>query len=64
VVYTGETTVVAEMAGTPDEVDDFLAAVQPLGVVEVGRSGRVTLTCDDTPLYQPEAQDEACSVLA
>jgi hypothetical protein len=39
VVDTGISSVIFEITGKPDKVDQFIALMVPLGLVEVARSG-------------------------
>ena len=44
VVDVALTSVVVEVTGTEDKVDAFLETLRPYGVIEMGRTGRVSMT--------------------
>jgi len=44
ILDVGASTMVLEMAGTPDDVERFLAAIRPFGIQEMMRTGRIAMT--------------------
>jgi len=45
-VDVGASTITFEVSGTPDVLGDFLELVQPYGVVDLAKSGRIALPRD------------------
>jgi acetolactate synthase-1/3 small subunit len=43
VMDVGHDTLSMELTGSPDKIDDFIALVQPYGIVEMARSGVVSM---------------------
>jgi acetolactate synthase-1/3 small subunit len=43
VMDVGQDTMTLELAGSPDKIDDFVALLLPYGLVEIARSGMVSL---------------------
>jgi acetolactate synthase-1/3 small subunit len=43
VMDVGHETMTLEMAGKPEKIDDFISLLQPYGIVEMARSGVVSL---------------------
>ena len=60
VVDVALTSLVLEVTGTEEKVDAFIETLRPYGVIEMGRTGRVSMTrgLDRSP-GRPEAGDEA-----
>ena len=44
ILDVGASTMVLEMAGTPDDVERFLSAIRPFGIQEMMRTGRIAMT--------------------
>ena len=36
-------TIIAEVTGAPDEIDDFLEKIRPIGIIEMSRTGATAL---------------------
>lgn len=45
-VDVGATTITFELSGTPDKLADFLELMQPYGVLDLAKSGRIALSKD------------------
>jgi acetolactate synthase I/III small subunit len=43
VMDVGHDTMAVELTGSPDKIEDFLALLQPYGIVEIARSGIVAM---------------------
>ncbi|MGE0591296.1 MAG: acetolactate synthase small subunit [Vicinamibacterales bacterium] len=50
VVDTGEQTITLEVAGEPGHVDSVIARLEPLGIIEMVRTGQVAMRRGDTAL--------------
>ena len=50
IVDTGEQTMTLEITGEPPHVDAVIARLEPLGIVEMVRSGQVAMRRGDTAL--------------
>jgi acetolactate synthase I/III small subunit len=44
ILDVGASTMVLEIAGAPDDVERFLAAIRPFGIQEMMRTGRIAMT--------------------
>ena len=44
ILDVGTSTMVIEIAGAPDDVERFLAAIRPFGIQEMMRTGRIAMT--------------------
>jgi acetolactate synthase-1/3 small subunit len=36
-------TIIAEVTGAPEEIDDFLEKIRPIGIIEMSRTGATAL---------------------
>ena len=50
IVDTGEQTVILEITGEPPHVDAVIARLEPLGIIEMVRTGQVAMRRGDTAL--------------
>lgn len=50
IVDTGEQTMTLEITGEPPHVDSVIARLEPLGIIEMVRTGRVAMRRGDTAL--------------
>ena len=74
VVDVSPESLVIETTGTEDKIDSLIEVLRPYGLIEMVRTGRVSLTRGytngngkaatgvETPLTEPEAGDSAGSV--
>lgn len=53
VLHVGAETVTLELAGDPAQISDFLKALEPFGVLEVIRSGKISLLRSDETTFEP-----------
>jgi len=50
IVDSGEQTMTLEVTGEPQDVDNILARLEPLGIIEMVRTGQVAMRRGDTAL--------------
>lgn len=55
VLHVGAGSVTLELAGDPAQVDDFLKALEPFGIKEVVRSGKISLLRSDDTTFEPRS---------
>jgi len=53
VLHVGPKTMTLELSGDPAQVKDFLKALEPYGIVEVVRSGKISLLKSDETTFEP-----------
>jgi acetolactate synthase-1/3 small subunit len=53
VLHVGAETVTLELAGDPAQINDFLKALEPFGILEVVRSGKISLLRSDASTFEP-----------
>ncbi len=58
VLHVGAETVTLELAGDPAQISDFLKALEPFGVLEVIRSGKISLLRSDETTFEPRRHGE------
>ena len=58
VVDVAPDSLIIEVSGTVDKIDGLIEVLRPFGVLEMARSGRISMTRGDD-LLQPPAQDAA-----
>jgi len=49
----GARTITLELAGDPAQTQDFLKALEPFGILEVVRSGKISLLKSDETTFEP-----------
>lgn len=58
VLHVGAETMTLELAGDPAQTNDFLKAMAPFGVLEVVRSGKISLLKSDETTFRPRKHGE------
>jgi acetolactate synthase-1/3 small subunit len=58
VSHVGAATMTLELAGDPAQTQDFLKALEPFGILEVVRSGKVSLLKSDETTFVPREHGE------
>jgi acetolactate synthase I/III small subunit len=58
VVHVGAATMTMELAGDPAQVKDFLKALESFGILEVVRSGKISLLKSDETSFAPRHHGE------
>ena len=58
VLHVGAETMTLELAGDPAQTMDFLKALEPFGIVEVVRSGKISLLKSDEAMFRPRVHGE------
>lgn len=58
VLHVGPKTVTLELAGDPAQTKDFLKALEPFGIIEVVRSGKISLLKSDETTFEPREYGE------
>ena len=53
---TTDDAVIFEMAATNDKIDQLIARLQPLGMIEEARTGSVAMGCGEKTLSQPKSE--------
>ena len=53
ILHVGAESMTLELAGDPAQVDDFLKALEPFGILEVVRSGKISLLRSDDTTFEP-----------
>ncbi len=57
VLHVGASSMTLELAGDPAQVEDFLKALRPFGILEVVRSGKISLLKSDETTFEPRTHE-------
>ncbi|MGC2752731.1 MAG: acetolactate synthase small subunit, partial [Candidatus Acidiferrum sp.] len=63
VVDVAPESLIIEVSGTVDKIDGLLEVLRPFGVLEMARSGRISMTRGGDLLRPPTASDTAAQTL-
>lgn len=53
IIHVGAESISLELAGDPAQVDDFIKAMEPFGILELTKSGKISLLKSDSTTFDP-----------